>query len=72
MLSMLVVSDMSGKLLAKVLGALALASVLLIIVAPYRMERVMTFLVAIRTSRRGRRIRIIILRRRELRSGLVV
>ena len=43
-LSMLVVSGMSGKLLVKVLGALALASVLLIIVAPHRMERVMTFL----------------------------
>ena len=42
-LSMLVVSGMSGKLLAKVLGSLVLAGVLLIVIAPHRMERVMTF-----------------------------
>ena len=43
-LSMLVVSGMKSQLLWKVLGALALAGVLLIVIAPHRMERVMTFL----------------------------
>ena len=43
-LSMLVVSGMSGKVFMKIIGVLALSGVMLIVVAPHRMERVMTFL----------------------------
>lgn len=42
-LSMLVVSGMSGKLLWKIIGVLAIAGTMLIVMAPHRMERVMTF-----------------------------
>lgn len=42
--SMLIVSGMDGRLVARVAGVLLLGGVLLILVAPHRLERVMTFL----------------------------
>lgn len=42
-LSMLAVAGLSGKMFAKVIGVLFVAMVALIVMAPHRMERVMTF-----------------------------
>lgn len=43
-LSMIVVSGMSGKIILKIIGVMAVAGVLLIVTSPHRIERVMTFI----------------------------
>lgn len=43
-LSMLVVSGMKGKLLAKIIGVLLVGGLLMIFTSPHRVERVMTFI----------------------------